>query len=165
MVSQKNSLIIIIASHEGFKRKFRNKTFSPLIARYQEELSGKEWLELELTELLTEDGKENIDFKIECFSLDLTKTLSFEQVGIETNGPYQPFLVSKQKKNLKRAKRQGDEQLPESGEDEEDLGPSPDESSDQARACEAVPIYYRFDDYGWNVWNHVLSYFLLQRSN
>ena len=118
-------------------------------------MSGNGWLEIEVTELLAGNGEEKISFQVECFSLDMTKTLSFEQVGIVTNGPNRPFLVAKRRKNFKRIKRQGDERLPESNEDEEDLGPSPAELDDQSRACEAVPIYYKFDDYGWDVSNFV----------
>ena len=136
-----------------------NESFS-LIGRHQKELSGNGWLEIDVTELLTENGKEEInfeiDFKIECFTLDWAKTLSFEQVGIVTSDPYRPFLVSKRRK--RRTKRQDDRQVPEATEDEEDLGASPTELDDQSRACEAVPIYYKFDDYGWDVRIFVLFF-------
>lgn len=32
----------------------------------------------------------------------------------------------------------------------------PAEFDDQSRACEAVPVFYKFDDYGWDVRKFVL---------
>lgn len=104
-------------SHEVSNFKFVNEIFA-FIARHQEKLTGNGWLEMDLTELLPKNNRKEINFEIECFSLDSTTKLSFEQVGIVTNGYYQPFLVSKRRSISKRIKRQA-----ESTEDEEDLGP------------------------------------------
>ena len=83
-------------------------------------MTGDGWLEIDLSELLPKNDRKEINFKIEFFSLDIAKKLSFEQIGIAMSGHYRPFLVSKRRNISKRTKRQAESTETE---DEEDLGP------------------------------------------